>query len=60
VFSKYARFVADKLSFYDKNDTEVAYISDYKLYITNAQITGTLNLGRYELDPTDGLAFKWV
>lgn len=60
VFNKYARFVADKLSFYDKNDTEVAYISDYKLYITNAQITGTLNLGRYELDPTDGLAFKWV
>lgn len=60
VFNKYARFTADKLSFYDKNDTEVAYISDYKLYITNAQITGTLTLGRYELDPSDGLAFKWV
>lgn len=60
VFNKYARFTADKLSFYDKNDTEIAYISDYKLYITNAQITGTLTLGRYELDPSDGLAFKWV
>ena len=60
VFNKYARFTADKLSFYDKNDTEVAYISDYKLYITNAQITGTLSLGRYEFDPTDGLAIKWV
>lgn len=60
VFNKYARFTADKLSFYDKNDTEVAYISDYKLYITNAQITGTLSLGRYELDPSDGLAIKWV
>ena len=60
IFNKYARFTADKLSFYDKNDTEVAYISDYKLYITNAQITGTLTLGRYELDPSDGLAIKWV
>ena len=60
VFNKYARFTSDRLSFYDQNDTEVAYISDYKLYITNAQITGTLTLGRYELDTTNGLAFKWV
>lgn len=60
VFNKYARFTSDRLSFYDKNDTEVAYISDYKLYITNAQITGTLTLGRYELDTSDGLAFKWI
>lgn len=60
VFNKYARFTADRLSFYDQNDIEIAYISDYKLYITNAQITGTLTLGRYELDPSDGLAFKWV
>lgn len=60
VFNKYARFTSDRLSFYDKNDTEVAYIGDYKLYITNAQITGTLTLGRYELDTSDGLAFKWV
>jgi hypothetical protein len=60
VFNKYARFTSDRLSFYDKNDTEVAYISDYKLYITNAQITGTLTLGRYELDTSNGLAFKWA
>jgi hypothetical protein len=60
VFNKYARFTSDRLSFYDQNDTEVAYISDFKLYITNAQITGTLTLGRYELDTSNGLAFKWV
>ncbi len=59
VFIKYARFTSDRLTFYDKNDTEVAYISDYKLYITNAQITGTLTLGRFDLDPSYGLAFKW-
>ena len=60
VFNKYARFTSDRLSFYDQNDTEVAYISDYKLYITNAQITGTLTLGRFEFDTSDGLAIKWV
>lgn len=59
-FRKYARFTANRLSFYDQNDTEVAYVSDYKLYITNAQITGNLTLGRYVADTTDGLAFKWV
>ena len=60
VFNKFARFTSDRLSFFDKNDTEVAYISDYKLYITNAQITGTLTLGRFEIDTSDGLAIKWV
>lgn len=60
VFNKYARFTSDRLSFYDKNDTEVAYISDYKLYITNAQVTGTLTLGRFELDTSDGLVIRWV
>jgi len=60
VFNKFARFTSDKLSFYDKNDTEVAYISDYKLYITNAHITGTLTLGRFEYDASDGLVCRWV
>ena len=60
VFNKYARFTSDRLSFYDKNDIEVAYISDYKLYITNAQISGTLTLGRFECDSSDGLAIRWV
>ena len=60
IFNKFARFTSDKLSFYDKNDIEVAYISDYKLYITNAHITGTLTLGRFNCDTSDGLAFKWV
>lgn len=60
VFNKYARFTSDRLSFYDKNDIEVAYISDYKLYITNAHITGTLTLGKFEFDTSDGLAIKWV
>lgn len=61
VFSKFARFSADRLSFYDRNDTEVAYISDYKLYITNAEITGTLTLtGRFKIYYRGGLAFQWI
>lgn len=59
VFNKYARFTSDRLSFYDQNDTEVAYISDYKLYITIAEI-GTLIIGRYVFDSSNGLAIKWV
>lgn len=59
-FDKFARFSSDRLSFYDRNDVEVAYISDYKLFITNAQIAGSLILGRYELDTTDGVAFVWI
>ena len=60
VFNKLARFTSDRLSFYDKNDIEVAYISDYKLCITNAHITGTLTLGRFVYDTSDGLACRWV
>jgi hypothetical protein len=60
VFNKFARFTAGRLSFYDNNGSEVAYISDYKLYITHAEITGTLKLGGYLVDTTKGLAFKWV
>lgn len=59
-FDKYARFTADKLSFYDQNENEVAYISDQKLYITEAHITGALTLGRYYISTVNGLAFKWI
>lgn len=59
-FSKFARFTSGRLSFFDANETEVAYISDYKLYITSAHITGELTVGRYMMDTTDGIAFLWV
>ena len=59
VFNKYAEFASDRLSFFDKNDVEVAYISDYKLHITIAEITGSLKLGGYCFDTTNGLAIKW-
>lgn len=61
VFDKFARFSADRLSFFDSNDTEVAYISDYKLYITNAEITGELVIaGKFKIYYNNGLAFQWI
>lgn len=45
VFQKYARFTSEKLSFYDNNDNEVAYISDKKLFIRIAEITISLQIG---------------
>lgn len=63
VFNKFARFTADRLSFYDQNDTEVAYISDYQLYITNVRIKGSLQEGGYKdfIDPsTGGIITRWV
>lgn len=61
VFTKFARFRSDRLSFYDRNDTEVAYVSDYKLYITNAEITGSLRLAdKFKIYYNNGLAFQWI
>lgn len=60
VFSKFARFTSDRLSFYDRNGTEVAYISDYKIHITHAEVQGTLKIGGYLVDTRKGLTFKWV
>ena len=37
-FRKFARLTADRLSFYDRNDTEVAYVSDSALHVTSAEV----------------------
>ena len=59
-FLKYARFTADRLSFYDRNGAEVAYIGDYKLFISAAEIAGDLRIGGYHVSSADGLAFRYV
>lgn len=59
-FNKYARFVANKLSFYDQNNNEVAYISDYKLYITHAEITGSLTLGAFRIQTSRGFTLRYM
>lgn len=61
-FDKFARFTSDRLSFYDQNDNEVAYISDRKLYINHVEVKGTFIMGSF-VDSTlsDGsIVTKWV
>jgi hypothetical protein len=62
VFNKYARFTSDRLSFYDQNGTEVAYISDYKLYIRNVEITGSYRIGGLmdTVQSNGDVVTKWV
>ena len=62
VFNKYARFTAERLSFYDQNDTEVAYISDNKLYIRNVEVANSYKIGGYVDTVTSGggVITKWV
>lgn len=62
VFNKYARFTSDRLSFYDQNDNEVAYISDKKLYITHIEVTGSYQMsGFVDNVLSDGsIVTKWI
>ena len=61
VFHHYARFTSDKLSFYDRNDDEVAYIGAGCLYVRgNTVFLGEIQLGGYKTDTVDGLAFTWI
>lgn len=65
-FSKFARFTSDRLSFYDQNSTEVAYVSDNVLHITRAEFGENAALKFYRLDSYNssgdpaGLCFKWI
>ena len=60
VFNKFARYTSDRLSFYDQNGTEVAYISDYKIHITHAEVIEAIKLGGYLIDASRGFTIKWV
>lgn len=61
-FNKYARFTADRLSFYDQNDSEVAYISNYKLYIRNVEITSSIKIGglKDSVTASGDVVSKWI
>lgn len=62
VFKKFSRFTSEKLAFYDSNDTEVAYISDKKLYIGQAHITISLQVGGFIqlVLPNYDVVEKWI
>lgn len=62
VFNKYAQFTSDRLSFYDQNGREVAYISDRKLYITTVEIGASFIMGGFvdEVQKDRSIVTKWV
>lgn len=59
-FNAYARFTADRLSFFDSYGKELAWVSGYKLYIAHVEITGSITGGGYEVDLSDGWAWDWI
>ena len=60
-FLRYARFMADRLSFFDESGDEVAYIGAGCLYVVGKTVfLGEIQLGSYKTDTSDGLAFTWI
>ena len=60
-YMKYARFKSDRLSFFDANSNEVAYIGNGCLYIVGtSRFIGDVFFGGYKADTSDGLAFTWI
>ena len=54
-----AVFTAQKLSFW-QDSTEIAYVSNNRLYITNITVLDSIRIGTWRLDSGSGLAFKWI
>lgn len=54
-----AVFTARRLGFW-QDDTEIAYLSDNRLYITDITVLSGLNVGKWRMDSTAGLAFQWM
>lgn len=53
-------FTARRLSFW-QGDTEVAYLSDNRLYITNITVLGAMDFGgKWSLSHTGGFTVKWT
>ena len=59
--SRFATFSAAGIELYDgtTNSTPVAIISKEKIKITSAEFTGSVKMGKYRIDLSKGIAFKW-
>lgn len=54
-----AIFTAKRLSFW-QDSTEVAYVSNNRLYITNITVLDGLDIGQWSISSRNGLAFRWI
>lgn len=52
-------FTAQRLSFW-QDSTEIAYVSNNRLYITNITVLDSISIGHWRMDSGNGLAFKWI
>lgn len=57
-FHRFARLTAGKLSFYDENGMEVAYIGDYRLHITEAEVA-RLEVGELRAEKWSMGSYQW-
>lgn len=61
IFIKYARYTADKITFFDGYGNEMGYLSGKTLYINNIIVKGVIYLGDVKLDTSQGgVAAKWA
>ena len=60
IFSKYARYTAEGLTLYNEYGQPQAWITGYKMYITQVEITVSIVGGGYEVDLSDGWAWEWI
>lgn len=61
VFSKFARFTPQRLSFYDEQGQEAAWLSGQVLCIQKAQILGQFQVGKFITSVTgDGLVTRFI
>lgn len=58
-FDTLARFVPDRLSFFDQSGNEIAYFAGRKLYITELEVGNSIRMGGYKVDLSNGIEFKW-
>lgn len=61
-FSRFARFTAGKLSFYDQSGPEVAWISNNQLFIKTAEVQYKFVIGGFidEVQTDKSIVTKWI
>jgi hypothetical protein len=62
VFNAFARFVASRLSFYDENGNEVAYVSNNKLFINQVEVLVSYKISGFvdSVRNDKSVVTKWV
>ncbi len=59
---RYARFISGRIEFFPSSDANEAtsWLSATTVHSTNAEFSGYIKMNGYQLDLSDGVAFKWI